>query len=75
MKFEEETKCTVKRVYLDEEEYETLKHANIIIDRIWGKLDKADDVDGTAHTVYNAIDNMGDSLETIMGNVCTEQSV
>lgn len=72
MKFEEETRCTVTRVYLSEEEYETLKRANIIVDKIWGKLDKVDDVDGTARTVYNAIDDMGDSLEVIMGNVCTE---
>lgn len=71
MKFEEETRRIVTRVYLDTEEYETLKRANIIIDKIWGKLDKVDDVDGTAHAVYNAIDDMGDSLETLMNNICT----
>ena len=69
MKFEEETRCTVTRVYLDEEEYNILKRANIIIDRIWGKLDKVDDVAGTANIIYGAIDTIGDSLETIMGNI------
>lgn len=72
MKFEEETRCTVTRVYLSEEEYETLKRANIIINRIWEKLDKVEDVDGTAHAVYNAIDDMGDSLETLMNNIYTD---
>lgn len=70
MKFEEETRCTVTRVYLSEEEYETLKRANDIIDRIWTKLDGADYVDSTANTIYGAIDTLGDSLETIMGNTC-----
>lgn len=72
MKFEEETRRTVTRVYLSAEEYETLKRANIIIDRIWEKLEEADDINSTVQTVYNAIDDIGNSLEVIMSNVYTE---
>lgn len=68
MKFEEETRRTVTRVYLSAEEYETLKRANNIIDRIWEKLEEADDINSTVQTVYNAIDDIGNSLEVIMSN-------
>ena len=68
MKFEEETRRTVTRVYLSAEEYETIKRANNIIDRIWEKLEEADDINSTVQTVYNAIDDIGNSLEVIMSN-------
>ena len=72
MKFDQETRCTVMRVYLDKDEYKTLERASNIIDKIWEKLDKADEVDSGARTIYNAIDTIGDSLEAIMGNVLIE---
>lgn len=72
MKFEEETRCTVIKVYLSKDECKTLERANDLIEKIWKKLEEADDFDRNARTVYNAIDTIGDSLETIMGNVYIE---
>ena len=72
MNFEQETRCMVTKIYLSTDEYKTLERANDIINKIWTKLDSADDVEGRANTVYNAIDTIGDSLETIMGNIYKE---
>lgn len=66
MRIETSTITTVSDVVLTKEEMETLMIAQNILDNIWNALDETDSLDRDVQKIYNYIDEIGSSLNSIV---------